>query len=900
MTASRGRFFRAGEILIMRRILSASLIYVLLCVFALPLAAQRDVGVRNSKPGAVSSANQFDSVSAVSDGNGVLVEWRMAVETDNAGFFVHRMDGNGAAVVSESMILGSSALFGARPAKGEKYSFFDPDGTIGSVYYVEQVSMDGTRRASRTAAAEYDVDLLSADSFSIIEYHRQIAERKQNGRVISDSLELPKTLAREVAESQTFADANTHAWVVAQPGARIGIRNAGFHRVTKAQLEAAGFNVNGDSSLWQLYREGVEQGIIVGPNGDYIDFYAKGVDRPETDTAMYYLVSGPSAGKRIGTRVARPVGGSVSSRSYSQQFVQKQRTNYVNQILNGDAENYWGAVITTGGNTTINFNLTGVDFQTAQATLEAKFQGYSFDQHIVQVTLNGNLLASATGNSRSAFSKQYTIPTSYLLEGANSIVFRSIGVQSDFSLFDSISIGFARKHLASQNQLKFYTQNYRLAKLEGFSSANIRVFDMTNESSPVMFSNLNVIQEGPTHSVRLPSDRGRSMHAVEDSGLLQAASVTANDPAFLKTPSNAANLVIIAHKNWLTEAQTWANYRTGQGFVVKVVEISDIYDEFSYGDLDSLAIRSFLQYAKNNWQTPPGYALLIGDASYDSRNYQGHGYHNYVPTRIVNTIFSETGSDDFLADFNNDGLADMAIGRVTARDGQAVTNALAKVTAWEANLPTMQNRGVLFAYDCFDAANNYNFQQISTNLRNQLPGGVPVAMVGRCDATTPPATPQTVLIDGLNTGKFVVNYAGHGTTGAWASTAFFANGNVPQLTNAANQTLFTMLTCLNGYFLHPVNKSLAENLVDSTSGGAIAAWASTGETTPDVQEVMATRFFQKLAQGQIPRLGDLVNDAKTVISGGTDVRLSWALLGDPMLRVRIPPVGDRPSKAESR
>jgi hypothetical protein len=141
-----------------------------------------------------------------------------------------------------------------------------------------------------------------------------------------------------------------------------------------------------------------------------------------------------------------------------------------------------------------------------------------------------------------------------------------------------------------------------------------------------------------------------------------------------------------------------------------------------------------------------------------------------------------------------------------------------------------------------------------------------------------------------------VNYSGHGTTGAWATATFFSNNNVPQLTNANNQSIFTMLTCLNGYFLNLVNKSLAEVLLEHQNGGAVAAWASTGKTTPDVQEIMATRFFLKLGQGTIIRLGDLIKDAKNVIPGGSDVRLSWALIGDPMLKIREPQVGDRPFK----
>jgi hypothetical protein len=51
---------------------------------------------------------------------------------------------------------------------------------------------------------------------------------------------------------------------------------------------------------------------------------------------------------------------------------------------------------------------------------------------------------------------------------------------------------------------------------------------------------------------------------------------------------------------------------------------------------------------------------------------------------------------------------------------------------------------------------------------------------------------------------------------------------------------------------------------------------------------MAKRFYLKIGEGNIPRIGDLVKDAKTVIVGpnDTDVRRSWALLGDPMLKVR--------------
>jgi hypothetical protein len=860
----------------------------ILCAAVSPSFAQRGIETRSSKAAFLpDTGSRFGEVRAFSDGSGVLISWQMLAEKNNIGFNVHRTDHRGTLTISDAMVPGAGTASGNKAVSGERYTFFDPAGTSQSVYFVQAISTKEPVSVSQTVAVEYVQDISEVALAGADDLQRQAADLNANSKIESEALELPKTLAQEVTENRAAADDATHQWVVSQPGVRIGVRRDGIYRITKAELQAAGFNVNSDPSLWQLYRQGVQHSILMGPNGDYFDFYGKAIDTPESDTATYFLVAGPSAGKRIQTRSARPVAGSVTTKNYRTAFEQRQRTNYISDILNGEAENYWGAVLNTFADTTYNFTLTGVDLTGPNASVLLKFQGFSLDQHVVTVKLNGETLANASGNSTSPFSASYSVPASFLREGTNTLVLRAAGPNSvEASLFDSVTVTYNRRFVAAENKIRFFTSNYRLSKLEGFTSPNIKVFDMTNETAPVLWTNLNVIPEGNTYSVRMPSDRGRSMYATVESAYLSSPSITANDPQILRSASNAAKLVIIAYKDWMAEAENWANYRRNQGFTVKVIEVSEIFDEFNYGDLSSLSIRSFLNYAETNWSTNPDYVLLIGDASYDSRNYSGQGYRNYVPTKIVNTVFSETGSDDYLADFNGDGLADMAIGRVAARTGQAVTNALAKVTTFESASPTLAARGALFAYDSYDSDNNYDFQAMSVRIRDQLPGSTPTTMIGRSDTPPPPATPQTLLVASMNTGKFVVNYTGHGTTGAWVSSAFFANSTVSQLTNANNQSIFTMLTCLNGYFLHPTSNSLAETLVASTSGGAVASWASTGKTTPDVQEVMATRFFLKLGQGQITRLGDLVNDAKSVIAGGTDVRLSWALIGDPLLRVQ--------------
>jgi hypothetical protein len=392
---------------------------------------------------------------------------------------------------------------------------------------------------------------------------------------------------------------------------------------------------------------------------------------------------------------------------------------------------------------------------------------------------------------------------------------------------------------------------------------------------------LSIEQQGPTFGVELPGGRGRKFFAVEDSALLSPHFIRQFDTALLGDPTLGADMVIIAYRTWMTEAETWANYRRNQGLTVKVVDVEEIYNEFNYGVLSADSIKSFLHYAYDNWQTRPQYVFLVGDSTYDSRDYFNVGFFNFVPTRIINTLFTETGSDEFLADFNNDGLAEMAVGRVAARTPQTITHVFGKMQNWEQNLNDPLSRGALFAHDFPDG---YDFEGMNNRLRNRLPLSTPVTMVHRGQPNA-----QAAVVNAINTGNYIVNYSGHGTAGAWAATSFFANSTVPQLNNVNNESIFTMLTCLNGYFILPTTNSLSENLVHATNGGAVAAWSSTGLTTPDVQELMATRFYEKLGLGSIQRIGDLVKDAKTVIPGGLDVRLSWVLLSDPAMKVNNSP-----------
>jgi len=375
------------------------------------------------------------------------------------------------------------------------------------------------------------------------------------------------------------------------------------------------------------------------------------------------------------------------------------------------------------------------------------------------------------------------------------------------------------------------------------------------------------------------------MFAVEDSGLLAPASVVTNNPSALGTTGNSADAVIISSSStdMLTVAQNWGTYRrsaAGGSYNVKVVDIDDIYDEFNYGIPSPAALRAFLTYANASWQTKPRYILLLGDATVDPRNYEGFGAFNEVPSRGVDFYDGESVSDEALTDFDGDGLVEVPIGRIPMRTGAQLTTVLNKVTAYETPAQQSFSRGALFAYD---QNIGWDFATMSQLLRSELPASMPADMIQRMTD----GSSLQALNTSLTSGKFAVNYAGHGSSGVWGySPPYFLTLADAAALNGQSSSVYTMLTCLNGYFVRQNFDSLSEALLKVQNGGAVATWASTAETFPNIQQDMGRRFYHQLGSGTITRLGDLVKDAKTVVPfGSDDVRFSWTLLGDPMLKV---------------
>ena len=131
----------------------------------------------------------------------------------------------------------------------------------------------------------------------------------------------------------------------------------------------------------------------------------------------------------------------------------------------------------------------------------------------------------------------------------------------------------------------------------------------------------------------------RILYAYRDQDVL-APAVVADAPSSWHS-AQGADLVIIGARSLLPSMRPLVDQRTAEGLTVALVDVEDVYDEFSAGEKDTLALKSFLANAARTWSTPPSFVLLAGAATYDPRGWLGHPELDQVPTVLVATRYIE-------------------------------------------------------------------------------------------------------------------------------------------------------------------------------------------------------------------------------------------------------------------
>uniref|UniRef100_A0A832DH05 Gingipain domain-containing protein n=1 Tax=Ignavibacterium album TaxID=591197 RepID=A0A832DH05_9BACT len=376
----------------------------------------------------------------------------------------------------------------------------------------------------------------------------------------------------------------------------------------------------------------------------------------------------------------------------------------------------------------------------------------------------------------------------------------------------------------------------------------------------------------------------------------------------LRDANNGADYIIITHPKFRNIAEQLKSFRETNfpdtlisNPRILIADVSDIYDEFSFGLLDPFAIKNYISYAFNNYQIPsPSYVVLIGDMSFDYRKILPNSRENYIPSiNYWSYPYGVAASDNmFVAVSGSDVVPDLAIGRISIEEvseGQVVLNKIINYPA--DNGKEWKQKVLLFASGLSESdEQNFGFNDASLLLEDDYisPKGLATSKVFRYPTKQrhyPFVGGTAELRSAINQGGVLANYYGHG--GGYQWDFMFLNDDIYELQNENRLPFILSVTCYTAHFDN--QDVFGEQFIKVPNKGCIGFFGSAGLTYWGVGKTINEKIFDQIFNQKNFVIGKALLKAKqNVPSVGfyeSQIALQ-TLLGEPLTKLAIPEYPD--------
>lgn len=381
-------------------------------------------------------------------------------------------------------------------------------------------------------------------------------------------------------------------------------------------------------------------------------------------------------------------------------------------------------------------------------------------------------------------------------------------------------------------------------------------------------------------------------------------SIVADIPSDLRNLSNGADYIIIKHKNFNSIANQLASFRSTNfpdenipNPRIKIVDVQEIYDEFSYGLLAPKSLKEFVKYAFENWELPaPSYIVLLGDMSYDYRSMLKASRPNFIPSIPFYTgIYGQAASDNLIvAVAGNDAAPDLAIGRLSIETVAEGNILLQKLIDYPDDPTKPWKQNVLMLASGLDLQDEiqfaFNDQSLLFGNTYVTPNGFAASYVFRY-----PSKPEHEPYQGegpkireeINKGAALVNYYGHG--GGYQWDLVFTNDDIYLLENEGRLPVILSVTC---YTAHFDNQDVFGEQFNKVNGkGSIGFYGSAGLTYWGVGLAINHKLFDEIFTKRNYVIGKAILNSKNRVSAGglygEQINL-LTYLGDPVMKLTLP------------
>ena len=372
--------------------------------------------------------------------------------------------------------------------------------------------------------------------------------------------------------------------------------------------------------------------------------------------------------------------------------------------------------------------------------------------------------------------------------------------------------------------------------------------------------------------------------------------------------------LIVTPSSLLQAATKLADHRYQvDGINIKVITLNQIYEEFSSGKQDIVAIRNFVKYIYDNASSEDNrikYLCLFGDTSYDYKDRISNN-NNMVPTYhrlFSNSTFASFMSDDFYGNMDpEEGLMlaaeklDIAVGRILADDLLLANDMVDKIIKYDSkqSYGNWRNDFVLVSDDVDEVWEFNSLQKNLDRLGDEVSVRKPSINVKKLHSDSfqqiasaggdryPDVNNE--FQNAVETGALIINYLGHGGEDGLASEFIFTKETAQNLRNNYKFSCIVTVTCEFTKFDNPQRITAGELSYWNKDGGAIALVTTTRSistiTAVDFNDLLAPELFGY--DRDIPNTpAEAVRIAKNNV-GSLNRRVVF-FIGDPSMRLAFP------------
>jgi len=660
--------------------------------------------------------------------------------------------------------------------------------------------------------------------------------------------------------------------------------------------------------------------------GDYILFYGEGPNKWEfhdgdqvyrhithrfSDTTYYFLTINGGNGKRIGTAAVQGTSPVSVAEFDDYKFHEEDKVN----LLKSGA-GWYGEVFDVKNNYNFTFSFPNIVSGT-KSSLRLYLVTASRVVSTYEITAPGNKLtidaSTAPGRYATAYANGDSGFTTFSPSGnvvtINVKYNKPAAYSSAKGWLDYLELNVRRKLILTGTQMAFRDiksagNNYARFTISGVSSKT-KIWEITDPLNPLAHktslsgSQLNFVNNAQSI---------RQYIAIEDYDSSFTWRGKINNQNLHS--ENSYDYIIISHPKFLPAAQRLSAIHEKEGLKVLITTPQRIYNEFSSGAQDIVAIRDFIRMIYHRGSSTGNqlkYVLLMGDGSYDNK-YRLGGNTNFIPTFESPNSFDPTQSyvsDDFycLLDSNegdwasNNELIDIGIGRFPVQTLDQTNKVIDKIERYRS--PQVMGdwrNSICFVGD--DQDNNLHMRDADT-LALRINKSSPQFNVHKIylDAykqySTPGGARYPEVFDdikrGVERGRLIINYTGHGGEVGWAHERILTMDVINNWTNKYHLALFVTATCEFSRYDDPQRAAGGEVVLLNPEGGGIALLTTVRLVYSFANQQLAKSFYKHIIDpinGEMPRLGDVYQKVKNDVPGINS--RNFTLLGDPALRLSYP------------